>query len=213
MKTPVCKIIKDKNERTEWHLKHGLGRWVEDYKDARKHSVKISKQLRSSILKAIKRHKLNADMVWGADPDDPKNRRNPSLQPLPHFLNRYRIEVPGWSIKPVIAAKSSKQALDKFWHQYKPPFLHAKPKAVLLPRSNPSRALRSLSKRRYGEVHRVYTASDKRRQYRKGRAPYSKIFTALRRIPLASKRRKKLVSKMRKRKGLKFSYFHKTYGN
>ncbi len=82
-----------------------------------------------------------------------------------------------------------------------------------LPKANPSRVLRSLSKRRYGEVHRVYTASDKRRQYRKSRAPYSKIFTALRRIPLASKRRKKLVSKMRKRKGLKFSYFHKTYGN
>ncbi len=139
---------------------------------------------------------------------------------LPHFLNRYRIDVQGWSIKPVIAAKSSEQALDKFWHQYKPPFIHAKPKAVLLPRDNPKRkrcnptkTLRSLSKRRYGEVHRVYTASDKRRQYRKSKAPYSKIFTALRKIPLASKRRKKLVSKMRKREGLKFSYFHKTYGN
>jgi hypothetical protein len=52
---------------------HGLSGWVSDYKKARKYgNVKLAKEIKSNIEGAIKKHKLDAQKVWGDDPDQPK---------------------------------------------------------------------------------------------------------------------------------------------
>jgi len=58
----------------EGKIPPGLLSWVEDYKKARKGNVKLAKQIKANIDKEIKKLKLNSKEVYGADPDDPKNK-------------------------------------------------------------------------------------------------------------------------------------------
>jgi len=66
----------NKRSRTQEVLRSGLRQWVEDYNEVRKtRNVRLAKQIRDNILREIKRHDLDADEVWGPDPDNPKNWR------------------------------------------------------------------------------------------------------------------------------------------
>lgn len=50
----------------------GLQRWVADYQALRKvGNVKDAKRIRDHIKRVIRQQKLDADRVWGADPDKP----------------------------------------------------------------------------------------------------------------------------------------------
>jgi predicted house-cleaning noncanonical NTP pyrophosphatase (MazG superfamily) len=77
----VASILKNSGQVTiiekaseEDHYK-SLAHWVADYKAMRKYgNVRDAKKLRDKIKAIINRENLDADRVWGVDPDDPANR-------------------------------------------------------------------------------------------------------------------------------------------
>lgn len=69
------KINEAYGKMLEGKIPPGLLSWVEDYKKARGYgNVKLAKQIKANIDKEIKKLKLDKKEVYGADPDDPKNK-------------------------------------------------------------------------------------------------------------------------------------------
>lgn len=59
--------------RTQKVLKSGLCQWVDDYKKVRRYgNLILAIQIRDNILREIIRLRLNANEVWGIDPDKPE---------------------------------------------------------------------------------------------------------------------------------------------
>ncbi len=68
-----------RKQRTEDELKQGLSGWVDAYKESRKHgAVKQAKKLKAGIDSVIRDKDLDAEMVFGAAPEDPNIRPDPA---------------------------------------------------------------------------------------------------------------------------------------
>ena len=63
-------MIENNDQPTKQQHYHGLEKWVGYYKTMRRvGNVKDAKQLRDQIKTVIDREQLDANQVWGPDPD------------------------------------------------------------------------------------------------------------------------------------------------